>query len=236
MSKSNLIAYQDGECQLEGFLSYKYEKKRPLVILCHAWKGRDDFICEKAKQMAEVGYVGFALDVYGRGILGKDREECITLKKPFIEDRYLLQKRLLAGYHRACSHPCVDTSRIAILGFGFGGLCALDLARIGIDIKGAISIYGHFDSPKNCPQHPIKAKICILHGYNDPISPISDLTLFQQNLNDSGIEWQSHIYGNTFHGFATPSSNDPVNGIVYNSTAAKQAWNQAERFLAEILL
>jgi dienelactone hydrolase len=235
MSKNSVVTYQDEENQLEGFLAYKLEEKKPLVILCHAWKGRDDFICEKAKQIAELGYVGFALDIYGKGILGKNKEECIALKKPFIENRYLLQKRLLKGYHKACSLPYVDPTRIVVLGFGFGGLCALDLARSGVDIKGAITIYGHFDSPKNCPQQSIKAKICVLHGYNDPISSMSDLILFQQELNNAGIEWQSHIYGNTFHAFATPSANDLINGIVYNPLAAKQAWDEVERFLAEVL-
>lgn len=235
MLQITILPYQDEEIQLEGFLAYTIKEKRPLVILCHAWQGRDDFICEKAKEVAEMGYVGFTLDVYGKGVLGNSKEASIALKKPFLEDRYLLQKRLLQGYRKACDLPYVDTTRIVVLGFGFGGLCALDLARSGVDIKGVISIYGHFDPPKNCPQHAIKAKILVLHGYNDPISSMKELNLFQQELNYDKVDWQSHVYGNTFHAFASPTAHDPLNGILYNPLSAQRAWDEVKSFLAKIL-
>ena len=228
------IPYQDGEKQLEGFFAYQHPEKRPLVLLCHAWKGRDEFICEKATQIAALGYSAFALDMYGNGVLGNSREENRALKQPFIENRRLLQTRVLKGFDSALALPYVDMSRIAVLGFGFGGLCALDLARTGAALKGAVSIYGHFDPPQNCPQQRIKAKILILHGYNDPISPISELEHFQQELTREDVDWQTHLYGNTFHAFATPSANDPVAGIVYQPLSAARAWEQVERFFAEI--
>jgi DNA-binding MarR family transcriptional regulator len=90
---STLIPYHDGPVALEGFVVHPREEKRPLVILCHAWSGRDEFICEKARLVAKQGYVGFALDMYGKGILGKSKEEKAALKKPFIQDRRLLQRR-----------------------------------------------------------------------------------------------------------------------------------------------
>mgnify|MGYP001306967787 CR=1 FL=1 len=228
------IPYQDKGIELEGFVAYPSEEKRPVVILCHAWKGKDDFICEKAKAIAEWGYVGFALDMYGKGVLGKSKEENAALKKPFMENRQLLLNRVIRGFEMACSLPYVDSKCVAILGFGFGGVCALDLARSGADLKGAISIYGHFDPPPNFLMQSIKAKVLILHGYNDSISPQNELRSFELEMNKSKIDWHAHVYGDAMHAFATPGANDPASGILYNPIAASRAWTAIHNFLDEI--
>jgi dienelactone hydrolase len=228
------IPYQDDGVDLEGFAAYPSENKLPLVILCHAWKGRDDFICEKAQAIAKLGYVGFALDMYGKGILGKSKEQNAALKSPFIENRRLLQKRVVKAFEVACRLPYVDSSQVAIVGFGFGGICALDLARSGANLKGAVSIYGHFDPPPAPLIKPIKAKILVLHGYNDPVSPQSELSRFEKEMNDHNADWQAHIYGNTMHAFATPGANDPESGILYNPVSATRAWVSIHNFLDEI--
>ncbi len=101
------IPYQDQGVDLEAFVAYPTVKKRPVVILCHAWKGKDDFICEKAKAIAEWGYVGFALDMYGKGVLGKSKEENTALKKPFMENRQLLLNRVIEGFNLACIRNAV---------------------------------------------------------------------------------------------------------------------------------
>lgn len=228
------IPYQDQEVDLEAFVAYPSEEKRPVVILCHAWKGKDDFICEKAKEIAEWGYVGFALDMYGKGVLGKSKEENAALKKPFMENRQLLLNRVVAGFKIACNLPYVDSKYVAILGFGFGGVCALDLARSGADLKGAISVYGHFEPPPNLLMQSIKAKILVLHGYKDPITPQDELRSFELEMNKSRIDWQAHIYGDAMHAFATPGANDPSSGILYNPVAASRAWTAIHNFLDEI--
>ena len=102
------ISYQDDKTQLEAYVAYRSKEKFPLVILCHAWKGRDNFICEKAKEIARLGYVGFALDMYGKGVVGRSKEENAALKKPFIENREMLQKRVLKAFKIACQLPYVD--------------------------------------------------------------------------------------------------------------------------------
>lgn len=230
--KTNYIPYKEKDADLEGFLAYSKEEKCPLVILCHAWAGRDDFILEKANLIAKLGYVGFALDIYGRGILGRAPEENARLKKPFLDDRLLLQKRLLKAFEIASSLPQVDATKIAVLGFGFGGLCALDLARSGVPLKGAVSIYGHYNSFKEAL--PIKTKVLLLHGYNDPISTLDELFLFQTELEKTKVDWQSHLFSNSFHAFATPSANNPTLGILYNPLSAKRAWEATQNFLNEI--
>ena len=230
------VPYQDNGIELEGFAVYPIEEKRPVVILCHAWRGKDDFICAKTREIAQWGYVGFALDMYGKGILGKSKEENAALKRPFIENRQLLQKRVVTGFEVACSLPYVDSNQVVILGFGFGGICALDLARSGANLKGAVSVYGHFDPPPSSLMKPIKAKILVLHGYNDLVTPQGELIRFEKEMNDSQVDWQAHIYGNTMHAFATPDANDPESGILYSPVSAARAWSSIHNFLNEIFV
>ena len=235
MTESRCVPYFDGAAELEGYAAYPTGARRPLVILCHAWRGRDDFICEKVNRIAELDYVGFALDVYGKGILGKSKEENARLKRPFVENRSLLQKRLLKGIEVARSLPIADASRIAVIGFGFGGMCALDIARSGISLKGVVSIYGHFDPPREGIIHPITSKVLILHGYRDPISPMLELSAFQKEMDGDRVDWQAHLYGQACHAFATPSAQDEASGILFDAVSAKRAWQSVEMFLKEIL-
>jgi dienelactone hydrolase len=228
---SETISYQNNS-SLEAFVAYPKKIKSPLVILCHSWKGRDSFITDKALEIAQWGYVGFALDMYGKGVLGRSKEENAALKKPFIENRNLLQSRVHKAFEVACSLPNVDNNHVAILGYGFGGICALDLARSGANLKGAISIYGHFDSPLSVKS--IKSKILLLHGYKDPISAITSLRSFENELNAANVDWQTILYGDAMHAFASPEANDSVSGILYNPIAASRSWLAIKNFLNEI--
>lgn len=231
---TQLISYQHDNHELEAFVAYASEERSPLVILCHAWQGRDDFICEKAREIAQRGYAAFALDMYGKGILGKSKEENAALKKPFIENREMLQKRVIKGFEAACHLSFVDATRTAVLGYGFGGICALDLARSGADLKGAMSVYGHFDPPPHELVKSMRAKVLVLHGYKDPVTSQIELQRFENEMNDGNVDWQVHLYGNAMHAFATPGANDPKAGILYNVVAAKRAWMAIENFLAEV--
>jgi len=226
-----LVPYSDGSTTLEGFAAHTVPDKRPVVILCHAWSGRDPFICEKAEMMARWGYVGFALDMYGKGILGKSKEENGALKKPFQEDRAFLKRRLLKGYEAACSYPFSDREKVAVVGFGFGGLCALDMARSGVKLRGAVSVYGHFDPPP--ASQPIHTKILILHGYDDPIVKQEELRHFADEMTRQKVDWQAHVFSNTAHAFMNPAVNDPKAGIAYNPLSAQRAWHDIQGFLEE---
>lgn len=224
--------YSDDTTLLEAFIAHHGNEKRPLVILSHAWSGRDRFIEEKAQQVAEWGYVGFALDMYGKGILGKSKEANAALKKPFLEDRRLLQRRLLKAWDVATKLPYVDQTKVAVVGFGFGGLCALDLARCGVDLKGAVSVYGHFDHPPKEISKPIRGKVLILHGFNDPIVKVDELKSLDQEL--QGVDWRAELYGHTLHAFMNPAVNNPRAGLQYHPGSAEQAWNSIGNFLNEL--
>lgn len=233
MIRTAAISYMDEKVELEAFAAFPDEERRPAVILCHAWKGRDDFICEKARKIAELGYVGFALDMYGKGVLGKTREENAALKKPFLENRALLQRRLLKALEAASSLPYVDKTRIAALGYGFGGLCALDFARSGADLKGAICTYGHFE-PSGLPAKPVLAKILVLHGADDPIVKTTELLEFGKEMSDAKADWRAQIFGNTLHAFVNPAVNSPELGMAYSPVSAQRAWTAAQDFLREV--
>ena len=233
---TEVIPYHDNDVELEGYVAFPAEGKHPLVILCHAWRGQDEFIREKTRFIAELGYVGFALDMYGKGVLGKSKEENAALKSPFIQDRHLLQRRVFKGLEVASQLPYVDSQKIAAIGYGFGGVCALDLARSGVELKGIVSVYGHFDPPPSELRKPILAKILVLHGYLDRVASHEDLRRFEEEMNRDKVDWQEHIFGNAMHAFATPGENDPDGGILYNPAAADRAWKITKSFLAEIFM
>lgn len=233
---SNTVGYLDEGVLLDAFFAYDdtTEDRRPAVLICHAWGGRNEFVAEKAKKIAELGYVGFAIDMYGKGILGSGVEENEKLMQPFMDDRRMLQQRIHAALSAVKLFPWVNDQKIAAIGFCFGGLCVLDLARTGADIKGVVSFHGLLNAPDNTDANKITAKILALHGYDDPMSSTEQVITFQEELTKAGADWQFHSYGNTMHAFTNPVANDPDFGTVYQPDADRRSWLAMKNFLAEI--
>lgn len=235
---SNTIGYMDGDVQLEAFFAFDdaLSGRRPAVLINHAWGGRDEFVAEKARKLAELGYVGFALDMYGKGMLGSGPEENARLMQPFMADRALLQKRIQTALYAVKQLPWVDDSKIAAIGFCFGGLCVLDLARTGADIKGVVSFHGLLGAPDNTRGTAIKAKVLALHGHDDPMVSPEQVLAFEQEMTEAGADWQVHAYGHTMHAFTNPVANDPAFGTVYQADADRRSWQAMQNFLAELFL
>jgi dienelactone hydrolase len=233
---SNTVNYMDDDVLLEAFFAFddSHSGRRPAVLINHTWVGRDNFVAEKAKKVAELGYVGFAVDMYGKGILGSNPEENMKLMQPFMADRAMLQKRMKAALAAVKLMPWVDDRKIASIGFCFGGLCALDLARTGADIKGVVSFHGLLNAPGNTQGTPIKAKVLALHGRDDPMVPPEQVLAFEQEMTEAGADWQLHAYGNTMHAFTNPVANDPGFGTVYQPDADRRSWIAMQNFLTEI--
>ena len=231
------IDYRHDTALLEGFLAYddKAPEPRPAVLIAHAWGGRDDFVCNKARRLAELGYSAFALDIYGKGITGGSPEQNAQLMQPFMSDRSLLQGRMLAALETVKGLPQVDPHRIAAMGFCFGGLCVLDLARSGADIRGVISFHGLFVPPSDRPVATIRAKVLALHGYDDPMVPPEQVDALAEELTAAGADWQIHMYGRTMHAFTNPVANDPAFGTVYDANADHRSWQSLQSFLGEVL-
>lgn len=237
MSNSQLIEYRDGDTLLEGYLAKgePSSSKKPAVIVVHDWSGKNDFACRKADKLSELGYIGFALDMYGKGIIGNTKEEKSALIQPLMQDRYQLQQRILAAFDTVKNLPDVDQNKIAAIGFCFGGLCALDLARTGADIAGVVSFHGLLGAPENLPAPHIKSKILALHGYDDPMVTPDQVIAFCDEMTTAKADWQLHMYGNTMHAFTNPQADDPGFGTVYNSSADSRSWQAMVDFFKEIL-
>jgi dienelactone hydrolase len=236
MIKERLIAYEHNGTELEGLLAYDDagEGSRPGVLVAHAWAGRGEFECQKARDLAELGYTGFALDLYGKGVLGGGPEENSRLMAPFLQDRALLQSRMQLAHETMKAQPEVDTKRTAAIGFCFGGLCVLDLARTGAKINGVVSFHGLFTPPGGASSRNISARVLVLHGNDDPMVPVDNVIALEQELTRAGADWQIHVYGNTKHAFTNPQANDPDFGTVYSANADRRSWQAMRNFLEEL--
>ena len=234
--KTQTVAYGDGKVTLEGYLAYDdtTSEKRPCVLIAPTFVGRNEFVRKKAEALAELGYAGFALDMYGHGHVGKNPEENSKLMAPFMKDRALLRQRITAALKAVQSLPMVDAHQVAAMGFCFGGLCVLDLARSGAPVKGVISFHGLLPPPKELPPEKIQAKILVLHGHDDPMVPPDQVLAFEKEMTAAGVDWQVHAYGHTVHAFTNPVANDPIRGTVYHPTADRRSWESLKQFLEEI--
>ena len=234
--REQLIEYREGSAVLEGFFCHDDSRAgpQPAVLISHAWGGRDEFVERKARRLAWHGFAAFALDMYGKGRRGSTTEECQALMGPFMQDRALLARRITAALQAVRGLPAVDGRRVAAMGFCFGGLCALDLARSGADIRGAASFHGLL-KPSGLPERRIGAKILIMHGYDDPMAPPEDLLAIARELTAAGADWQAHAFGNTVHAFTNPNARDRASGMAYQEAADRRSWHLLMQFLEEVL-
>ena len=235
---TNTINYVDGDTLLEGFFAFddEIQGQRPAVFISHPWAGRSEFTENKARELAKLGYVGFALDMYGAGKLGQTDAECSALMNPLIADRAALQRRISAALANVRLLPWVNDKKIAAMGFCFGGLCVLDLARIGANVKGVVSFHGNLTPPTNLENSNIGAKVLVLHGHQDPLVPPEQVAAFEHEMTQAGVDWQLHSYGNTVHAFTNPLATDFAAGYKFDEKANHRSWQAMENFFTEIFL
>ncbi|MBS0629477.1 MAG: dienelactone hydrolase family protein [Verrucomicrobia bacterium] len=236
------IPYFHGETKCVGFLAYddNVQGRRPAVLVSPAWRGQDDFARQKAIELAQLGYVGFAIDMYGNGLSVTD-EEAGQYMVPLFLDRSLLQGRIKAGFECVRKLPAVDPLKIGAIGFCFGGLTVYELLRSGADVKGVVCFHGVFANVREGVQVqtvPISPEangsLLILQGEQDPLVSVADLQNVQQEMTKAGIDWQIHLYGNTMHAFTNPLANNPKNGAMYSEKATKRSWRSCQDFFAEV--
>ncbi len=226
-----------GELGFGGHVAYPENsagKLRPAVLVFHAWAGQGDFERTRASELARLGYIGVAVDVYGKGKRGTNPGECSALMSPLVEDRELLRTRVVASLEAVCALPRVDSSAVAAIGFCFGGMCVLDLARSGADVAAVVSFHGLL-GPSGLEPQPIGSKVLVLHGFDDPMAKPEALVALGHELTSAGADWQAVAYGQTMHAFTNPAAANPSFGIVYNPVAERRSLAAMESMLAESL-
>lgn len=227
--------YFDETLPCIGYLAKPNESGRfPVVLVVHDWSGCNDFAKQAADRLAEQGYLALAVDMFGHGKIGKTNEEKSALIQVFLDDRLLLLKRLRAALNAAKALKQAEDSRVAAIGFCFGGLCVLDLARSGEELNAVVSFHGLF-LPTPYPLEKIKASVLALHGYDDPMVTPDQMLRFANEMTAAKADWQINAYGQTMHAFMNPQANDSALGTVYQPRTAKRAWAAMLMFLKETL-
>ncbi len=217
-----------------GFIAYDESKSpQPLVMVAPDWRGRSDFYCDIARKLATLGYVGFALDMYGDAILGVELEDKKILLEPLRQNRAELLKRMQAAFEFGVNQRFVNKSKVAALGYCFGGMCVLDLARSGASLNGIVSLHGLLAAP-NLPDATIKSKVLVLHGYEDTYVKPPQVLEFADEMTRKKADWQIQLYGHTSHSFTKPGADDPTLGLKYDATANQRSWDAALYFLKEV--
>lgn len=234
--KTRLVEYAEADCVMEGLLVWddSYQEPRPGVLVAHTIAGRSDFEELRAWQLAELGYVGFAADVYGKGTRTTDIDQNRSMMQSLLADRNRLQRRLLAAVNALRAQEPVDESAIAAMGFCFGGLGVLDVARTGEELAGVISFHGLLNPPGNTAGNRVSAKILVLHGWDDPMATPEQVVALADELTAMDADWQLHGYGNTMHAFTNPAANEPDAGKLFSENADRRSWAVARGFLAEL--
>ena len=235
--KTQTIEYRDGDRTLEGYLAYDAARsgKRPAVLIVHDWMGVGPYVKKRAEQLARLGYVAFAADIYGKGVRPSAPKDAGAEAGKYKQDRAMFRQRLLAGYRTLLEQRQVDGQRTAAVGYCFGGTGVLELARAGADLDGVVSVHGGLDSPTPADGQNIKAKVLILHGAEDPYVPQQDIDALLTELRSAKVDWQRISYSGAVHAFSNPASgNDPSTGAAYHEAADRRSWLAMQQFLQEI--
>ncbi len=236
--KTKVVEYKDGDTVLEGFVAWDSAaagKSTPGVLVVHQWMGLTDYEKGRCKQLAELGYVAFALDIYGKGTRPASVQEAGKQSGVYKKDRDLYRRRLNLGLAQLLGLENVAKNRIAAIGYCFGGTGAIELARSGADIQGVVSFHGGLDSPSPSDGKKIKAKLLICHGADDPFVPAADIAAFQAELNAAKVDWQMINYSGAVHSFTQPmAGNDNSRGAAYNELADKRSWIAMRDFFDEL--
>jgi dienelactone hydrolase len=231
------LEYKQGETRLIGYLAAPKDTMQPGpgVLVVPEWKGLNDYAKQRAEQLAELGYVALAADIYGEGKVAADNKEAGALAKTYKDDRDLLRARMNAGLETLKAQPSVDPQQVAAIGYCFGGTAVLELARSGADVNGVVSFHGGLDTPQPEDSKNIKAKVLVLHGGDDPLVPPEQVQAFKEEMRQGKVDWQLITYGGAVHSFTNPGSgSDPSQGVAYDAAADRRSWQHMQLFFDEL--
>jgi len=235
--KTETVEYADGKTVLEGYLAWDDATpgERPGILVVHEWTGLGDYVKGRVRQLAGMGYVAFAADIYGKGIRPQSPEEAGKEAGIFKNDRALTRSRINAALAQLLKNKKVDPKRVAAMGYCFGGMVVLELARSGASVAGVVTFHGSLDTPTPADSKNIKAKVLALQGGDDPYVPAAARQAFEEEMRSGGVDWQMVVYGGAVHAFTNPAAgSDPGKGAAYNERADRRSWEAMGRFFEEI--
>ena len=234
--QTKIVEYSDGNVVLEGLVAWDDAiSNAPGVLIVHQWMGRTEYEDGRAKQLAKMGYVAFALDIYGKGVRPNNPQDAGKTATIYKNDRSLYRRRLKLGLDQLRAQAMVDTKKIAAIGYCFGGTGVLELARSGADVNGVVSFHGGLDSLTPEDGKKIKSKILICHGADDPFVPAKDIEATKKEFTDAKVDWQMIYYSGAVHSFTQPmAGNDNSRGAAYQERADKRSWQAMSNFFGEL--
>jgi len=243
------ITYSDGDTELRGYLAWDpaltpvggdTKAFSPGVLIVHQWMGLTDYEKGRARQLAALGYVAFAVDIYGVGNMPElgNMQQAGAAAGIYKNDHALFRKRLNLGLEQLKKNESakVDPARIAAIGYCFGGTGVLELARSGADVAGVVSFHGGLDSPAPEDGKNIKCKVLICHGADDPFVSREGIDAMKKEFNDAKVDWQMIEYSGAVHSFTQPmAGDDNSKGAAYNKNADLRSWRHMRSFFNEVL-
>ncbi len=230
------VSYKAGGIEFEGWAAYdeKQPGRRPGVLIVHQWTGVSDHEKMRARMLAELGYNVFCVDVYGKGIRPQPPASGVEAGK-YKKNRTLLRERVTFGLQQLLQDARTDVSRVACIGYCFGGTAAIELGRSGAAVKGVVSFHGGLDSPSPADGRNIKGKLLALHGADDPFVPAADMAAFEKEMKEAGVDYQRVSYPGAVHAFTQKAAgHDNSKGAAYNEAANKASWEEMQKFFAKI--
>lgn len=238
--KSERIGYEANGVKLNGYIAWddKRAGPRPGVLVVHEWWGQTDYIRSRARMLADLGYTGFAVDMYGNGKTASNPDDAGKFMTEVLNNMDEGVARFKAARTALESHSSTDASKTAAMGYCFGGAVVLEMARRGMDLNGVASFHGSLSTQTKVEPGSIKAKVLVLHGDDDVLIPQEQVDAFKTEMRDARAEMKFIGYPGALHGFTNPEAT--ANGekyglpLAYSESVDKQSWNELKTFLADI--
>lgn len=233
------IDYRAGAVNLRGYLAFDETKiaRRPGVLVFHEGLGLGEFAMARARRLAEAGYVALAADMFGDRRQARNLQEVATLVGDLRSEPETLRARGRAALAALAATPQVDASRMAAIGFCFGGSVVLELARDGADLKAAVSFHGVLSTRTPAVSGKVKASVLVLTGADDPLAPPDQVLAFENEMRAAEAQdWQVISYGNTLHGFTNPAADGSMmRTALYSEQADRRSWESMRSLFDEVL-
>lgn len=234
-SQDKDLKYSDGNTALQGYLvKAKGGQKAPGVVIIHQWMGLTDHEKNTADKLAALGYHALSADIYGESVKPKDTKEAGEMVGYYITNYLVFQSRIKAAIDQLIKEGA-DGGNIAVIGFCFGGTGAIEAARADFPVKGIVSFHGGLSKDPTRPDNPVRSKVLVLHGADDPFESEESIRSFQKEMRKGKADWQMIYYANAVHSFTQKEAgNDNSKGAAYNEAAARRSWEHMKLFLSEI--